>query len=41
MLKSKMLVHDPKKRVTIAYVFNTLQSCMAIVQENGISSIDS
>ena len=34
MLTSEMLVHDLKKRVTILYVFNTLQSCMDIVQEN-------
>ena len=35
MLTSKMLVHDPKKRVAILYVFNTLQSCMDVGQENG------
>ena len=34
MLTSEMLVHDLKKRVTILYVFNTLQSCMDVVQEN-------
>ena len=31
----QMLVHDPKKRVAILYVFNTLQSCMDVGQENG------
>ena len=33
MLTSKMLAHDRKKRVTILYVFNTLQSCMVVDQE--------
>ena len=27
-LTCKALAHDPKKRVTFIYVFNTLQSCM-------------
>ena len=34
MLTSKMLVHDPEKRVKI-FVFNPLQSRMDVVQENG------
>ena len=35
MSTSKMLVHDSKKQVTISYVFNTLQNCMEVIQENG------
>ena len=35
ILTSKMFVHDPKKRETILYVFNTIQSCMDVAQENG------